>query len=138
MIVERDEKGKIIPGQKSLNTKGRPKKLKLDPIHIEEINNLSAYEVIDRAMRKALLQGEEEKAAQYALKLLPYQTARLSSIDSIPDHLQELIITLPDLPTLDKDDDLWAKIRESDIDTSRTQLPSAQGSDSDSLAEDEI
>lgn len=138
MTVERGANGQIKPGQKSLNARGRPKKPKLDPVKIDELPTMSAYEVIERAMRKALLQGDEEKAATYALKLLPYQTARLASIDSIPEHMQELVITLPDLPTLDKNDELWAKIKEDDIDPSRTQLPSPQSSDSDPLAEDEI
>jgi hypothetical protein len=137
MTVERDSDGRIIKGQKSLNPRGRPKKTK-EPepnIDFDVDDELSAYDTLKFLLKVYMQKKDWAGVERVANKLAPFQTAKLATVDSLETTHPEITITLPELPQLAPDDEIWEKIRETP-DSRTAQLRPPEVSASDSLAED--
>lgn len=140
MSLERDADGRIKPGQKSLNPRGRPKKQSTPEIDFDIDNSdISAYDTLKFLLKVYLQNKDWAGAERVANKLAPFQTAKISSVDSLESTYNEINITLPELPTLASDDEIWGKIKE-DVSSSNSsaQLHTEEATVSDTQPEDEV
>ncbi len=118
MSIERGQDGRIIPGQKSLNPKGRPKKIKveIDEELLEDLED-DALRSMKRLLMIAKKKNDLDKEERIATKLLPYEAARLAAKQDNENKINEIkIIVEIGNVELDRSDPLFSQVTRSKFD----------------------
>lgn len=98
--IKRGERGKLLPGQKSLNPNGRPKSLKTLEREAEKLMQESDIEFngdilkyIEDNIAARVASGAHRSALELAIKILPYKHPRIQNIASEGSKSSEISIS---------------------------------------------